>query len=104
MQKSDDHTPVSDTPLAEGIVTNPHRRHGAPTLAGTRITVDDVLERITAGRSIDEIVDAFRYVPVTRRQVLQALAYARMVYTRATTSVGSHAGDEASGGEDTPWN
>ena len=105
-QQPDGYTPVPDTVLAEGIVTNPNRRHGAPTLAGTRITVDDVLERISAGRTIDEIVDAYRYVPVTRQQVLQALAYARQVYTQATASVGSSISGRDTGdtGEDAPWN
>ena len=91
-----DYQPVPDTILADGVISNPNRRHGAPLIAGTRITVDDILERVSAGRSIDDIIAAYRYAHLTREQVLHALAYARTVYTQATASVGSDASEDAS--------
>src|SRR5437870_3189733 len=64
-------TDSTDTILAPGIVTNPARRRGKPTLAGTRITVEEVLSKLAADWSIEEILDAWPHL--TRQQILQAI-------------------------------
>jgi len=67
-------TDPTDTILAPGIVANPARRRGKPTLAGTRITVEEVLSKLAADWSIEEILDTWPHL--TRQQILQAIAYA----------------------------
>jgi uncharacterized protein (DUF433 family) len=64
----------TDTVLAPGIVVNPARRRGKPTLAGARITVEEVLSKLAADWSIEEILDAWPHL--TRQQILRAIAYA----------------------------
>lgn len=66
-------TETADTQLAPGIVRNPGRRGGRPTIAGTRITVDDIVARLGGGWTIEDILRAFPHV--TREQVLQVAAY-----------------------------
>jgi uncharacterized protein (DUF433 family) len=65
---------VDDTQLAPGIVTNPGRQGGRPTLAGTRITVERVLDKLATGRTIDDILTDYPHL--TRVQVLDAIAFA----------------------------
>ncbi len=70
-----DNPPISaDMPVAPGIVVNADRRRGKPTLAGTRITVEEVMSKLAADWSIAEILRA--WPQLTREQVLQAIAYA----------------------------
>lgn len=91
-------TDPTDTILAPGIVANPARRRGKPTLAGTRITVEEVLSKLAADWSIEEILDAWPHL--TRQQILQAIAYATdLVRERAQALVGGPdtSSDEASG-------
>ena len=40
------------------IVSNPQVMMGKPTIAGTRITVESILERLAAGESQDQIIQA----------------------------------------------
>ncbi len=63
-----------DTSVAPGIVTNPLRRRGKPTIAGTRITAEEVLDKLAAGWSVDDILADWPHL--TREQVLSAIAYA----------------------------
>jgi uncharacterized protein (DUF433 family) len=63
-----------DRVVAPGIVTNPQRRRGKPTLAGTRITAEEVLDKLAAGWSVDDILTDWPHL--TRDQVLSAIAYA----------------------------
>jgi uncharacterized protein (DUF433 family) len=48
---------------------------GKPTIAGTRITVESIIERVTAGESIAQILQAHRHL--TEDQVRAALEFAR---------------------------
>lgn len=66
-------TPQPDTEVAPGIVTNPARRSGRPTIKGTRITVDDVLYRLAAGDTADRV--QYNY-SLTSEQLRDALRYA----------------------------
>jgi uncharacterized protein (DUF433 family) len=47
---------------------------GKPCLAGTRIPVYLILEKLGAGETVDEIVSSYGYI--TRDHVLAALQYA----------------------------
>jgi len=51
----------------------PGRRGGRPTVKGTRITVDDILEALASGWSAEEIANNYR-IPV--EAVYEALRYA----------------------------
>lgn len=47
---------------------------GKPAVAGTRITVDHILEELGAGRTIEDLRAA--HPRLTRESVLEALTYA----------------------------
>ena len=51
----------------------PGRRGGRPTVKGTRITVDDILEALANGWSVEEVAENYR-IPV--EAVYEALRYA----------------------------
>jgi uncharacterized protein (DUF433 family) len=51
----------------------PKRRGGRPTVKGTRISIDDILEALVAGWSADEAAENYR---IPREAVLEALRYA----------------------------
>jgi uncharacterized protein (DUF433 family) len=50
---------------------------GKPVVAGTRITVELILEKLAAGETIDQILDA--HARLTREGVLAALDFAAKV-------------------------
>ena len=56
------------------IESNPAVMMGKPVITGTRITVELVLERLSAGETIEQILDA--YPRLTRDGVLAALRFA----------------------------
>jgi len=60
-----------ETPL---IVVDPDIMLGKPVIAGTRITVELILEKMAAGETIDQILD--EYPQLTKEGILAALAYA----------------------------
>lgn len=64
---------MADTQLAPGIVTNPERMGGRPTIAGTRITAEIILDKLAPGRTIDDIL--VDYPHLTRQQILDAIAF-----------------------------
>lgn len=57
------------------IVSNPRVMMGKPVVAGTRITVELILEKLSAGETIEQILDA--HPRLTREAVLAAIAFAR---------------------------
>lgn len=56
------------------IQSDPHVMIGKPVIAGTRITIELILEKLSAGETIEQILDA--HPRLTRESVLAALAYA----------------------------
>ena len=56
------------------IVCDPKVMMGKPVVAGTRITVDLVLEKLGSGESIEAMLEA--HPRLTREGVLAALRYA----------------------------
>ena len=56
------------------IVSNPKIMMGKPVFAGTRITVELVLEKLAAGESIEQILEA--HPRLTSSAISSALAFA----------------------------
>jgi uncharacterized protein (DUF433 family) len=56
------------------IVSDPKVMMGKPVVAGTRITVDLILEKLGSGESIDAVLEA--HPRLTREAVLAALRFA----------------------------
>ncbi len=56
------------------IQTDPSVMMGKPVVAGTRITVELILERLAAGETVEQILEA--HPRLTREAVSAALAYA----------------------------
>jgi uncharacterized protein (DUF433 family) len=66
------------------ITIDPARRGGRPTIRGMRITVQDVLEYLAGGMSIEEVLADFP--ELTETDIRACLAYAadreRRLFTR----------------------
>ena len=56
------------------IVSDPKVMMGKPVVAGTRITVDLILEKLGSGESVDAVIEA--HPRLTREGILAALRYA----------------------------
>ena len=59
------------------IVSNPRVMMGKPTIAGTRITVESILERLAAGESEEQILEA--NPRLASPDIREALAFAAQV-------------------------
>ena len=64
----------NDKLIAPGVVRNPQRMSGHATGEGTRITVANVMRRLAAGQTIDDVRNDYPHL--TRQQILHALSYA----------------------------
>ena len=58
------------------ISMDPDILRGKPCIAGTRISVEMILEMLALGDSVNDILDAYSHVPLTREQVLGAIMFA----------------------------
>ena len=56
------------------IVSDPKIMMGKPVIAGTRITVELILEKLAAGETIEQILEA--HPRLTRESIQAALAFA----------------------------
>lgn len=56
------------------IVSNPSIMMGKPVIAGTRITVELILEKIAAGETIEQLLEA--YPRLTEEGILAAFHFA----------------------------
>lgn len=56
------------------IISNPNIMMGKPVIAGTRITVEHILEQLAGGRTIAQILDAHPHI--TYEDVQAAILYA----------------------------
>ncbi|RMH49218.1 MAG: DUF433 domain-containing protein [Bacteroidetes bacterium] len=56
------------------IVSNPSVMMGKPVIAGTRITVELILEKLAAGETMDDLLAA--HPRLTREAIQAALAFA----------------------------
>jgi uncharacterized protein (DUF433 family) len=57
------------------IVSNPKIMMGQPVVSGTRITIDLILEKLSSGETMDQLLEA--YPRLTREGVQAALQFAR---------------------------
>lgn len=55
------------------IVSDPRVLFGKPVIAGTRITVELILEKLAAGESIEQLLEA--HPRLTRKAIQAALAF-----------------------------
>jgi uncharacterized protein (DUF433 family) len=60
------------------ITTNPDVMMGKPVIKDTRITVELILEKISEGESIEQIMTEHPHL--NEKQIKAALEYATMVY------------------------
>ncbi len=56
------------------IISDPNIMMGKPTIAGTRITVELILEKLAAGETIEQILEA--HPKITREAINAALSFA----------------------------
>ncbi|MCE9599195.1 MAG: DUF433 domain-containing protein [Spirochaetia bacterium] len=56
------------------IISDPQVMLGKPVIAGTRITVEIILERLGAGESTDDILEAYPHL--SREAIQAALTFA----------------------------
>ena len=56
------------------IVSDPNIMMGKPVVAGTRITVEMILEKLAAGETVEQILEA--HPRLTREAIQAALAFA----------------------------
>lgn len=58
----------------QGIISDPKIMMGKPVVAGTRITVELILEKLSCGETIKEILAA--HPRLTRKSIQDALSFA----------------------------
>jgi uncharacterized protein (DUF433 family) len=80
----DDFDELLDTSYRDRIVTDPNILVGKPTVKGTRISVELVLDFLAAELDLNELFAA--YPRLTRDDVRAVLAYARAVVIGAETA------------------
>ena len=68
---------MTEEELLEHIELDPETMLGKPVIRGTRITVEILLEKLSAGETFEEIL--LDYPRLTRDSLLAALAFARRV-------------------------
>ncbi len=56
------------------VVSDPNIKGGKPVIAGTRITVDLILEKLAAGETVADLLEA--HPRLTEEAIRAALAYA----------------------------
>jgi uncharacterized protein (DUF433 family) len=56
------------------IISDPSVMMGKPVIAGTRITVEFIVEKLAAGETIDQILEA--HPRLTKEAIQEALAFA----------------------------
>ena len=60
--------------ISKLVVSDPNVMMGKPVISGTRITVELILEKLSAGETIEQILDA--HPRLTREAIQAALAFA----------------------------
>jgi uncharacterized protein (DUF433 family) len=69
---------MANAKLPDRIEASPSVMMGKPVIVGTRITVESILEKLAAGESIDDLLDA--HPRLERADVEAALEYALSVF------------------------
>jgi uncharacterized protein (DUF433 family) len=63
------------------IISDPNIMVGKPVIAGTRITVECILEQLAGGRTVEQIMDNYE---LSREEIQAALEYAIAAVAHAT--------------------
>ena len=63
--------------LSQRITMNPEICHGKPTIRGLRYTVESILELLSSGMAVEEILS--NYEDLERQDILAALDFARQL-------------------------
>ena len=71
------------------VMTDPNVMMGKPTIAGTRITVELILDKLAAGETIEQILKD--YPKLKRKAILAAIAFA----SEALKATATHPAGEA---------
>jgi len=58
------------------ISIDPEILRGKPCIDGTRISVEMILEMLALGDEVNDILDTYSHVPLTREQILAAIMFA----------------------------
>lgn len=61
--------------MDHAIISNPNVMMGKPVIAGTRITVESILEKLGAGETIEQVLEA--HPRLTKESVLAAISFAK---------------------------
>lgn len=61
--------------MDHAIISIPNVMMGKPVISGTRITVESILEKLGAGETIEQIVEA--HPRLTKESVLAAISFAK---------------------------
>ena len=72
---------MSQLPSHPLIASDPAILGGKPVIAGTRIGVDLILEKLSDGESIDDIL--IDYPHLTREQIIAAISFAASLARKA---------------------
>jgi len=62
------------------IVADPNIMLGKPVIKGTRITVELILQRLSEGMTVEELLQAYPHL--TKEDIFAALAYSANVISR----------------------
>ena len=65
------------------IVTDPNIFNGKPIIAGTRISVELIMNFLASGMSIEDIL--LEYKELKRKEVLEAITYAAKLVSRSNS-------------------
>lgn len=63
--------------IAQYIEVNPKIMMGKPVIKGTRITVELILEKLSSGETVENILEAHPHI--SKEQIQAALAFVRAV-------------------------
>lgn len=66
---------MTDHPVFDRIVVSRDVMHGKPRVAGTRITVTQVLDLLAAGKTMSEITSEDYFPALTQADVLACIGY-----------------------------
>jgi uncharacterized protein (DUF433 family) len=75
---------MADASAVAQIVRDPRVLGGKPIIAGTRISVQLILEKLRDGWTIETLLDD--YPQLTREQIVAALAYAAETFGTSAAS------------------
>jgi uncharacterized protein (DUF433 family) len=64
------------------IVSDPNILRGKPVVAGTRISVEMIMDLLIAGMSVEEILSEYSHL--TKESVLDAITFAENAVTKET--------------------